>query len=71
MAGNQTVNNDLTKLNKKDLLKMYIYSQAFVSGFNYEKQEAPGFAFSMMPVIEKVYKKKIRKKRTGVIQSFS
>ena len=47
MAGNQTVNTDLTKLNKKDLLKMYIYSQAFVSGFNYEKQEAPGFAFSM------------------------
>ena len=26
MAGNQTVNTDLTKLNKKDLLKMYIYS---------------------------------------------
>lgn len=25
MAGNQTVNTDLTKLNKKDLLKMYIY----------------------------------------------
>ena len=62
MAGNQTVNTDLTKLNKKDLLKMYIYSQAFVSGFNYEKQEAPGFAFSMMPVIEKVYKNEEDKK---------
>ena len=27
-------NTDLTKLSKKDLMKMYIYSQAFVSGFN-------------------------------------
>ena len=45
MAGNQTVNTDLTKLNKKDLLKMYIYSQAFVSCINYEKQEAPGLHF--------------------------
>ncbi|WP_040214987.1 PTS system mannose/fructose/sorbose family transporter subunit IID [Clostridium polynesiense] len=47
--------NDLRRLSKKDLLKMYIYSQAFVSGFNYSKQEAPGFTFSMIPVVEKVY----------------
>ncbi len=46
---------DLNRLSKRDLLKLYIYSQAFVSGFNYEKQEGPGFAFSMIPVIEKVY----------------
>ena len=65
-------NTDLTKLSKKDLMKMYIYSQAFVSGFNYEKQEAPGFAFSMMPVIEKYTKmRKTRKRRTDAIQSFS
>ncbi len=50
-----TDNKESRRLNKKDLLKMYIYSQAFVSGFNYSKQEAPGFVFTMMPVIEKVY----------------
>ena len=45
----------LHRLSKRDLLKLYIYSQAFVSGFNYEKQEAPGTVFSLIPVIEKVY----------------
>lgn len=43
------------KLTKRDIRKLFWYSQAFVSGFNYEKEEAPGFVFSMMPVIEKVY----------------
>lgn len=50
-----STNDELRRLSKKDLWKMYIYSQAFVSGFNYEKQEAPGFTFSMIPAIEKVY----------------
>ncbi|MEG0709832.1 MAG: PTS system mannose/fructose/sorbose family transporter subunit IID [Longicatena sp.] len=44
-----------TKITKKDLWKTFFYSEGFVSGFNYEKQEAPGFVFSMMPVIEKIY----------------
>ena len=43
------------KLSKQDIRKLFWYSQGFVSGFNYEKEEAPGFVFSMMPVIEKVY----------------
>lgn len=51
-----------TKLNKKDLWKFFFYSQGFVTGFNYEKQEAPGFIFSMIPVINKVYKKAEDKK---------
>ena len=54
-----TDNKESRRLNKKDLLKMYIYSQAFVSGFNYSKQEAPGFVFTMMPVIEKVYENEL------------
>ncbi|MEG2489097.1 PTS system mannose/fructose/sorbose family transporter subunit IID, partial [Anaerorhabdus sp.] len=54
-----TENKDLRRVSKKDLWKTYIYSQAFVSGFNYSKQEAPGFVFSMMPVIEKVYEKEL------------
>lgn len=45
-----------TKLNRRDLWKLYFYSQGFVTGFNYTKQEGPGFAFSMIPVLEKVYK---------------
>ena len=48
----ETKTNTLTK---RDIHKLFWYSQAFVSGFNYEKEEAPGFVFSMMPVIEKVY----------------
>ena len=44
-----------TRLTKKDLWKLFFYSEGFVTGFNYEKQEAPGFTFSMIPVIEKVY----------------
>lgn len=44
-----------TRLSKKDLWKLFFYSEGFVTGFNYEKQEAPGFTFSMIPVIEKVY----------------
>ena len=40
-AKNEALKNDLTRLSKKDLWKLYLYSQAFVSGFNYEKQEAP------------------------------
>ncbi|GHH98626.1 PTS system mannose/fructose/sorbose family transporter subunit IID [Neobacillus kokaensis] len=48
--------NSDTHLNKKDLWKTYLYSQGFVTGFNYSKQEAPGFMFSMIPVLEKIYK---------------
>ena len=61
-AKNEALKNDLTRLSKKDLWKLYLYSQAFVSGFNYEKQEAPGFTFTMIPVIEKVYKNEEDKK---------
>ena len=61
-AKKEALKKDLTKLSRKDLWKLYIYSQGFVSGFNYEKQEAPGFTFSMIPVIEKVYKNEEDKK---------
>ena len=61
-AKKEALKNDLTRLSRKDLWKLYIYSQGFVSGFNYEKQEAPGFTFSMIPVIEKVYKNEEDKK---------
>lgn len=50
-------NENATKLNRKDLWKQYFYSQGFVTGFNYSKQEAPGFIFTMMPAIRKLYSK--------------
>lgn len=52
-----------TKLTKKDLWKLFFYSEGFVTGFNYEKQEAPGFVFSMIPVLEKSIQRSRREKR--------
>lgn len=43
------------RLNRLDLWRVYMYSQALACGFNYDKQEAPGFTTAMIPVIEKVY----------------
>lgn len=43
------------RLTKQDLWKIYINSQALACGFNYLKQEAPGFTMSMISVIEKCY----------------
>lgn len=45
------------KLTRGDLWRLFFYSQGFVTGFNYSKQEAPGYTFSMIPVIEKLYTK--------------
>lgn len=58
----QTAADQGKKLTKHDIRKLFWYSQAFVSGFNYEKEEAPGFVFSMMPVVEKVYSTEEEKK---------
>ena len=49
------INETKRLLTKKDLNRFFWQSQGFVSGFNYTKEEAPGFVFSMMPVIKKVY----------------
>ena len=58
-----STNSNEHLLTKKDLHRFFWQSQAFVSGFNYTKEEAPGFVFSMMPVIEKVYNNEEDKKR--------
>lgn len=42
-------------LTKKDINRFFWQSEAFVAGYNYTKEEAPGFVLSMMPIIEKVY----------------
>ena len=57
------INETKRLLTKKDLNRFFWQSQGFVSGFNYTKEEAPGFVFSMMPVIEKVYTNEEDKKK--------
>ena len=59
----EAVNEEKRLLTKKDIRKFFWQSQGFVSGFNYTKEEAPGFVYSMMPIIEKIYKTEDEKKR--------
>jgi mannose/fructose/N-acetylgalactosamine-specific phosphotransferase system component IID len=43
------------KLNKHDLRKLFWYQMSLESGNSATKQEGPGFAQAMIPVIEKLY----------------
>lgn len=42
-------------LTKKDLNKLFIRSNAIQSAFNFERQQALGFEWAMIPVINKLY----------------
>ena len=44
------------KLTKKDLKQVFVRSIAYNSSFNYERQLNLGWAFSLMPVLRKLYK---------------
>jgi fructoselysine/glucoselysine PTS system EIID component len=46
------------KLSKKDLRKLFWRSFALEWSWNFERQQHMGFAFSMLPIIDKLYKKK-------------
>jgi len=43
------------KLNKKDLMQLFIRSNACQSAFNFERQQAMGFVWAMIPIINKLY----------------
>lgn len=45
----------MAKLEKKDLWKMFYWSQWFTSGNNYEKFESQGFTNSLLPAFDKLY----------------
>ena len=44
------------KLNKKDLINIFIRSNFLLGSFNFERMQAMGFCFTLMPAIKKVYK---------------
>lgn len=46
------------KISKKDLRKVFWRSLAMEWSWNFERQQHMGFAFSMLPIISKLYKKK-------------
>ncbi len=53
-----TEQHDYRIITKKDLWKVFGYALAIESGCPTTKQEAPGFAQGLIPLIEKVYTKK-------------
>ncbi len=60
MASNETAIQEETKnkLSKKDLIKVIIRSLFLQSSFNYERMQAGGWLYSLMPVLKKVHTKK-------------
>lgn len=44
------------KLNKKDLINIFIRSNFLLGSFNFERMQAIGFCVSLLPVLRKVYK---------------
>lgn len=54
MASNETVETT-GKLTKSDLYKLGIRSIAMQGGFSFERMQAPGFTWSMLPAFRKIY----------------
>lgn len=46
------------KIDKKDLLKVYWRSFGIQGAFNFERMQGLGFGWTMLPIINKLYKKK-------------
>ena len=59
-TSNNETNSEITK---KDLRKVFWKSLPFEISWNYVRQDHMGFAYSMTPVIEKLYKKKKTEKK--------
>lgn len=53
-----TNSNTEVKITKKDLRKVYFRSLTMEASWNYERMMHMGYAYSMMPIIRKVYKDK-------------
>ena len=43
------------KLNKKDLINIFIRSNFLLGSFNFERMQAIGFCVSLLPALRKVY----------------
>ncbi|GIM28144.1 PTS system mannose-specific transporter subunit IID [Clostridium polyendosporum] len=44
------------KLDKKDIVSMFIRSNFLLGSFNFERMQAVGYCFSMIPALKKLYK---------------
>lgn len=50
--------SERVSLTKKDLNRLFIRSNAIQSAFNFERQQAMGFEWAMIPIINKLYNTK-------------
>ena len=65
MASNTTLYNDLTpanKLDKKTLNNMVWRSLFLQASFNYERMQAAGWLYGILPGLEKIHTNKIKEK---------
>lgn len=51
------VQTEETKLTKKDLTKMFLRANLLLGSFNFERMQAIGYCYSMIPAIKRLYKK--------------
>lgn len=58
MISNEIQEKETTIITKKDLLKVFWKSLPFEISWNYVRQDHMGFAYSMTPILEKLYKTK-------------
>lgn len=64
MKTSNTLNNTGEVITKKDLRRLFFDSLSVSASLNYEKQMDMGCAFSLAPILQKLYKtKKICQKR--------
>lgn len=58
---------DVSKVTKKDLQKVYLRTLIGLTwGWNYEKMQAMGYAFSIMPVLKRLYGSDSAKMKTAL-----
>lgn len=50
--------NTDSKITNKDLRRVFWRSLSLQGSFNYERMQANGYAYAMIPILEKLYKKK-------------
>jgi len=50
--------DEVKKISKKDLLKVYIRTFFHQGSWNYERMQALGYCFDLIPIIKKLYTKK-------------
>lgn len=52
------MDNQKSQLTRKDLLKLFIRSLALQGSWNFERMQALGFVYALIPILKKLYKTK-------------